>query len=52
MSFFNKPEELILLNAKSVVVGFSGGVDSTLALIATMQFLEKHNKKSCLLQFM
>ena len=48
MSFFNKTEELILLNAKSVVVGFSGGVDSTLALIATMQFLEKHNKKSCL----
>ena len=48
MSFFNKPEELILLNAKSVVVGFSGGVDSTLALNATMQFLEKHNKKSCL----
>ena len=32
MSFFNKPEELILLNAKSVVVGFSGGVDSTLVL--------------------
>ena len=48
MDFFNKSEELILLNAKNIVVGFSGGVDSTLALVTTMQFLENHNKKACL----
>ena len=48
MDFFNKSEELILLNAKNIVVGFSGGVDSTLALVTTMQFLENHNKKAYL----
>ena len=46
MDFFNKSEQSILLNAKNIVVGFSGGVDSTLALVATEQFLEKHKKKN------
>ena len=46
LDFFNKSEQSILLNAKNIVVGFSGGVDSTLALASTKQFLEKHNKKN------
>ena len=46
MDFFNKSEQSILLNAKNIVVGFSGGVDSTLALVATEQFLAKHKKKN------
>ena len=37
-----------MLNAKNIVVGFSGGIDSTLALAATNQFLETHGKKNCL----
>ncbi len=45
MDFFNKSEQSILLNAKKIVVGFSGGVDSTLALTSTKQFLEKHKNK-------
>ena len=45
MDFFNKSEQSILLNAENIIVGFSGGVDSTLVLAATNQFLEKHNKK-------
>ncbi|MDC3098547.1 tRNA lysidine(34) synthetase TilS [Gammaproteobacteria bacterium] len=48
LDFFNKSEQLILLNAENIVVGFSGGVDSTLALAATNQFLEMHGKKNCL----
>ena len=48
LDFFNKSEQLILLNAENIVVGFSGGVDSTLALVATKQFLEMHGKKNCL----
>ena len=48
LDFFNKSEQSILLNAEKIVVGFSGGVDSTLALVATNQFLEKHGKKKCL----
>ena len=46
MDFFNKSEQSILLNANNIVVGFSGGADSTLALAATQQFLEKYGKKS------
>ena len=48
LDFFNKSEQLILLNAENIIVGFSGGVDSTLALVATNQFLEMHGKKNCL----
>jgi tRNA(Ile)-lysidine synthetase-like protein len=48
LDFFNKSEQSILLNAKNIVVGFSGGIDSTLALAATNQFLETHGKKNCL----
>ena len=48
MDFFNKSEQSILLNAENIIVGFSGGVDSTLVLAATNQFLEAHNKKNCL----
>ena len=48
VDFFNKSEQSILLNAENIIVGFSGGVDSTLVLAATNQFLEAHNKKNCL----
>ena len=48
MEFFNKSEQSILLNARNIIVGFSGGVDSTLALVATNQFLAANNKKACL----
>ena len=48
VNFFNKSEQSILLNTEKIIVGFSGGVDSTLVLAATNQFLEAHNKKNCL----
>ncbi len=46
MDFFNKSEQAILLKAKNIVVGFSGGADSTLALFATNEFLKSHDQAS------
>ena len=43
MDFFTKSEQEILLKAKNIIVGFSGGADSTLALYATNEFLKSHN---------
>ena len=44
MDFFNKSEQEILLQAKNIVVGFSGGADSTLALYAVDHFLQTHGQ--------
>ena len=46
MDFFNKSEQAILLKAESIIVGFSGGADSTLALYATNEFLKSHDQTS------
>ena len=46
MDFFNISEQAILLKAKNIVVGFSGGADSTLALFATNEFLKSHDQAS------
>ena len=43
MDFFNKIEKDILLAADQVVVGFSGGPDSTLALHETFHLLNELN---------
>jgi tRNA(Ile)-lysidine synthase len=46
MDFFNKSEQAILLAAKNIIVGYSGGADSTLALFATNEFLKSHDQAS------
>ena len=46
MDFFNKSEQAILLKAENIIVGFSGGADSTLALYATNEFLKSHDQTS------
>ena len=43
MDFFTKQEKDILLAANQVVVGFSGGPDSTLALHETLHLLKESN---------
>ena len=52
MDFFNKSEQAILLKAENIIVGFSGGADSTLALYATNEFLKSHDQTSKLMLFM
>ena len=46
MDFFSKSEQAILLKAENIIVGFSGGADSTLALYATNEFLKSHDQTS------
>ena len=46
MDFFNKSEQAILLAANNIIVGYSGGADSTLALFATNEFLKSHDQAS------
>ena len=46
MDFFNKSEQAILLAAKNIIVGYSGGADSTLALFTTNEFLKSHDQAS------
>jgi tRNA(Ile)-lysidine synthase len=48
MNFFTPEELSIISNAKKVVVAFSGGPDSTLALLATKQNLKDSSKLSAL----
>ena len=48
MDFFTKSEQEILLEAKNIIVGFSGGADSTLALYATNEFLKSHSAANLL----
>ena len=44
MDFFTESEKKILLESDEVVVGFSGGADSTLALFAAFEFLASCEK--------
>ena len=48
MNFFTPEELSIISNAKKVVVAFSGGPDSTLALLATKESLKNSSKLSAL----
>ena len=48
MNFFTPEELSIISNARKVVVAFSGGPDSTLALLATKQNLKNSSKLSAL----
>ncbi len=43
MTFFTDGEKKLLLSAEQVVIGFSGGADSTLLLFETNKFLNESN---------
>ena len=49
MDFFTKTEKDILLSADQIIVGFSGGADSTLLLHKTFNFLTESNYDNKLL---
>ena len=49
MNFFTKTEKDILLSADQIIVGFSGGADSTLLLHKTFNFLTESNYDNKLL---
>jgi len=49
MNFFTKTEKDILLSADQIIVGFSGGADSTLLLHKTFNFLMESNYDNKLL---
>ena len=49
MDFFIKTEKDILLSADQIIVGFSGGADSTLLLHKTFNFLTESNYDNKLL---
>ena len=48
MNFFTQEELSIINNAQKVVVAFSGGPDSTLALLATKECLKDDSKLSAI----
>ena len=43
MSILSNAEKLLLKKSSKVVVGLSGGADSTLALVETYEFLKSEN---------
>ena len=49
MDFFTKTEKDILFSADKIIVGFSGGADSTLLLHKTFNFLTESNSENKLL---
>ena len=49
MDFFTKTEKDILFSADKIIVGFSGGADSTLLLHKTFNFLTENNSENKLL---
>ena len=49
MDFFTKTEKEILFSADKIIVGFSGGADSTLLLHKTFNFLTESNSENKLL---
>ena len=49
MDFFTKTEKDILLSADQIIIGFSGGADSTLLLHKTFNFLTESNSENKLL---
>ena len=49
MDFFTKTEKDILLSADQIIIGFSGGADSTLLLHKTFNFLTESNYDNKLL---
>jgi Predicted ATPase of the PP-loop superfamily implicated in cell cycle control len=49
MNFFTKTEKDILLSADQIIIGFSGGADSTLLLHKTFNFLTESNYDNKLL---